>query len=212
MCASYLFPIRQSDDERPICWALVETSRITQDVMSGRARIEDGWIVVYIWWGTSEIFNDLFVYFVNHCFLTRPYTSGIWFSVLAAPHIVVTGSLLLMASGTTGASFTVVGRANAISMRPTVSTIVEGAWRALWTGSLTRRLADQRELCIHRVLQGFKLCVEHCHELLHGNHVVVAVGRCRRHQFRRDLHLGGLKTLTHLFVCCLLLLEFGLRG
>jgi hypothetical protein len=83
VCALDVLSIRQGDDKRTIGWTFVETCRITEDVMAGRARVENGWFLCCVWWGTSERFNDFFIYFINHCFLTRPYTSDIWLSDLA---------------------------------------------------------------------------------------------------------------------------------
>ena len=156
--------------------------------MAGCTGVKDGCFLCCIWWGTSERFNDFVVYFINHCFLTRPFLSGlVWLSDLAPTHIVATGGLLLVAGGPAGARFAVVGCTYAVPMSPTVSIIIDDAWRARWfCWFLTHRLTDQREFCIHGFFQVLKFVVEHEHEFLHAYRVVVAVGCYCRNQFRRS--------------------------
>jgi hypothetical protein len=210
VCASDLLTIRQRDNEWLFGGAFVKTCRIAQDVVSGCSRVEDGWFVVCNWWGTSgriNVFGNC-AYFINLCFLTRPETSDLWFTNLASAHVVASGCFFLVAGGSAGAGFTVVGRTHAIPMGPTVSVIIDDAWWALWL--LTDWLADQRNFRFQLLLQVFQLSLEHGNELLHvGRVVVVTVCRCGCHEFRHDFDVcgteAGIEAIAHLFVGGLLL-------
>jgi hypothetical protein len=124
-------------------------------------------------------------------FSLAPTRQTFGFRTWPSTHIIATGSFLLVARRAAGASFVVVGCADMVTVCPTVCIVVDDAWRALWLLKfLTHWLTDQRKFGIHGFFQILKFVVEHGHEFLLFDHVVVAVGRCRHHKFRCNFHLG----------------------